>query len=477
MIRARRIPLNVAMSVLAGVSAIFAAFLIEPPTAAAAYAGSLRLLILATFALGLALWLPPYLFLGASLAVLAASTAIPSFSFRGIQLYAYDVLLVPVLLRAALPRGRRPNELRILDAGAVLPTAIWALVMLAAGLRGSLSGNSLGAVARLEMPLVYLPLFYWGFRRILGEASVTIPRVAGTLVAASVGFIAYAAYARLTHDRFGNSSGSGIGVVPTTAGTLRRDYGLYSAFQVYPLLALGGLAYLTFSRGNRWVASLAAGAGLAATLLTLLRGVIFGVAAGAIALGILAVKTRWHVSVGSRLLPLVALFAVAGGLFFAYSPVAARGVAERILPGILTQSQGATGNAQVRERQLSSAVQLAFDKPFGLGFLSPDDLDTAGYDSYYLADNQWASVLAFTGWPGVIALIWLGIAIVRRSSRLPAAAPWLHPLVTASALLVLVQGFAWNVLFSLRWSLGMLALILACRIALPQRPDLHERQF
>jgi hypothetical protein len=437
-------------------------FSIASPARTAAIA-----IVVGVLVLTLVWWLPPHLFLAASLTVLASSSRfeLRSITVGSAQVYTLDILVAVVLLRAALPRERRSSELRLLDPGVALPAAVWALVMLVAGIRGAYAGNGFGAVLRLETPLVYFPLAYWGFTRILRETRVSVPRVVRALAITGMAFIGYAAYARLTGQRFGNATGSGIGAVQTTGGVLRRDYGIYSAFQIYPLLALGGLSYLVFSRRASLRAILVTGAALAATALTLVRGLIFGVAAGATLLVILAVKTRWHPKLG-RLLPLVALIALAGAFFFKYSPAAARGVTDRFLPGITAQTQGATQTQEVRALAFSAGKSVANDKPFGTGFVTPDALQAAGYRTSYIPDSQWGTLLAYTGWPGLVALLWVGFAVVRRSFRLPAAGPWLHPLVAATATLLLVQGSGWDVLFAQTWSIGMAALVLALRFGL-----------
>lgn len=465
MIRARSISLNVTISLLAATCSLLAALVVVPPDAFAAYSGKLWLLVLASLAIGLALWVRPDLFLGASVVALAVSSAVTPVNVASMKWYTYDILLFLVLLRAVLPRARQHQAVRILDPAVAGPVGLWIVVMLIAGLRGSLAGNHIGTIARLETPLVYFPLFCWGFTRSLRESSASLPRVIKAIAITGLGLIAYAAYARITHHRFGNSVGSGIGIVPTTSGDLRRDYGFFSAFQVYPLLTLGAFAYLFFSRRSRLSPTLVAGVGLAATLLTLVRGLIFGLVAGVIWLVVLSVKRRWHTNLGLRLLPLVVLLAACGALFFIFSPVAAHGVAERVLPGILVQAKVATGNTDYRVHALAIAGHIALNHPVGLGFLAPDDLARAGFLPIYLPDTQWGALLVYTGWPGVLALVWAGLALVRRSFQLPANAPWLHPLVAATGLLLLVQGFGWNVLGQ-TWSLGMIALILALRLGL-----------
>jgi hypothetical protein len=440
-------------------------------------AGAVITLFGGLFALGLILWLPPHLFLGGSLALLGLSSGVEPMTASRLQLYPYDLALAFVLVRAMLPRERRSTQFRVLDAPVALPLALWMSIMVVAGIRGFLDGNDLGAIARLETPLVYFPLFCWGFIRILGETSVSVPRVIRILVVTSLSFVAYAAFARITHYRFGEESGSGIGAVETTTGVLRRDYGLFSAFEIYALLAVGGLAYLIFSQRTRLIASVLAGVGLVATLLTLVRGLIFGVVAGATWLLVESVRTRWHAKLVSRLLPLVTLLAIAGTVFFANSPVAARGVTERFLPGITRQTEAATQNTEYRAKAIRAGATVASNNPFGLGFVRGERLETAGYLPLYVPHSQWGALLAYTGWPGLLVLGWVGLAVVRRSFQLPAAAPWLNPLVAATALLVLVQGFGWDVLFSQPWSLGMISLVLALRFGLrtDSGPDSPER--
>lgn len=470
MIRAPRIPFDVAINLLAGASALLAAVLVALPDAVP-HVRAVWLLIYAMLALALAFWLPPHLFLGASLAVLALSSVFVPVSVASTQVYTYDVLLVLVVLRAVLPRDRRDSAVRILNPSVAVPAALWTVVMVIAGFRGGFAGNSPGAIARLEMPLVYFPLFTWGFTRILREKAVSVPGVVKALAITSLCFIGYAAFARLTHQRFGGAHGSGIGAVPSIGGELRRDYGIASAFQVYPLLALAGVAYLVFTRRWRFSATLVTTVSVAATFLTLIRGFIFGIVAGVIWMLVFAVKTRWHIRLASRLLPLLLMFALAVALFFTFSPRAAHGVAERVLPGILKQSRGATLSTQKRDQIFRTAARIAQDEPFGLGFVSNDALDKAGFPFVYRADNQWGTLLVYTGWPGVLLMVWAGVALVRRSSQLPAATPWLHPLVAATGLLVLVEGYGWNILFTFTYSLGMLALILACRLGFSQSGD------
>jgi O-Antigen ligase len=469
-IRHRHLPYSVASGLLALLGALFAAALVVPPDFVAAHMSMLRALLFVALSLAVAISVPAHVFFAGAVLLLGISSGVAPRSFGSMTLYTYDLLLFFVLVRAIVPRVRVPSGLDLVDVVVAAPLALWSVLLVSAGVRGILAGNSLGQVARLETALVYFPLFCWGFTRIVREQDARLSRVTKACALAALGLIAYAAFARLTHERFGHHSGRGIGVVPTTAGNLRRDYGYYSAFEIYPLLALGAFAYLCFARRATAGAVVLVSAGLAATIFTLIRGLIFGLAVGAVVALAYALRERWQVRLGRRLLPLGVVAAVATVALFIFSPVSARGVAERVLPGVLPQSQIASGSSKIRWQVFATATHVASKEPFGVGFVSSDDVAKAGYDPERIPENQWAALLVFTGWPGVVLLLWGGVVLVRRSARLPAAAPWLHPLVAATAALVLVQGFGWNVLFGLTWSLGLLGLVLALRLSPYWRP-------
>ena len=195
--------------------------------------------LFATFAL------PPHIFIASTVGVLGISSAFEShpWAVGSMSLYTFDVMLGLVVLRAASPRVRRAAGFRILVPSVAVPFFFWAILMLYAAYQGHADGNSVGKVARLEMPLVYLALFVWGFMRTLREERmVEGPKLFRVVALTCVGFIGYALIARIIHQRFEPPAGTGIGAVVTTAGTLRRDYGLFSAFELYPLLAVAAVS-------------------------------------------------------------------------------------------------------------------------------------------------------------------------------------------------------------------------------------------
>ena len=435
------------------------------------------LLLGATAVLAATILLPPHLFIGAILVVLGTFSVSEEHPFiaGAITIYTLDIVLVLLLLRAILPRPRHRTP-RIISAAVAVPLALWGLISVAAAVRGHSAGNSLGQVGRLETSFVYLLLFGWGFRRVVAETKTELPRVVRAVVVVGLGFILYALYTRVTHQRFAGATGAGVGAVDTAGGVLRRDYGLFSAFEIYPLLALAALAYLTsVARGGK-ASVLVMCAATAATILTLVRGMIFGAAAAAALLVVWAIRVRpLRGRLGGRLAPAALIFALAASVFAVISPNTAYGVADRMLPGLLPQTANANANTQFRAQVLVAGVHLADQHAFGIGFVTADQMTRDGFPPLYLPHSHWASLLAFEGWPGLLAFVWLTVAVIRRSSQLPVANPWLHRLLVASAVLMFVQGFGWNVLFSMLSGLGMFALVAAVRFGLGSEPARSPR--
>ena len=123
------------------------------------------------------------------------------FAVGGVQVYSTDALLAVVLLRAILPRDRISPPAS-LDGVARLLFGIWAFVMVIAGLRGGLGGQSLISIIRLEMPLIYSVGFYFGLGRIIRERSFDLDKAVRNLLLVALGFIAYMTFARVTGRTF-----------------------------------------------------------------------------------------------------------------------------------------------------------------------------------------------------------------------------------------------------------------------------------
>ena len=418
----------------------------------------------------LALSVSPNVFIGLSLLVIGTDSLSEGhpFEFAGAQVYALDVLLAFVLLRAFLPRerGRPPAPLGEVTR---LLFAIWAVVMIVAGVRTALDGYSFVSIVRLAAPLYYSLGFYFGLGRVIREREFELDKAVRNLVVVALGLVAYMVLARVANTPFENETNLAIGhlgAVETTGGVLRRDFGFASAFIVYPAIGLAGGAYLL--HGPRRTAQAAAilGIGIVATLLTLIRGEIFGLVLGLVVIALMS--TRATSLRLSRPAALVAGFAVlligALGLWVA-SPSTARGVAERSLPGIVQQSAEADQNATFRQQAVRAGISAAGRHPAGVGFV-PDQSITAksGVDLGYIAHSGMTAMAAYAGWIGLVLTTLALLSLLRDSFALPQPVPWLHPFFVGSLLmLVFYTVFDAAGLVGQGWVTALAALIAALR--------------
>ena len=423
------------------------------------------LLLLAAIVLAVAI--PPHIFVALGLVVFGTfsiSDANP-LQLGGVQVFSTDVLLGVVLLRAVLPRERvRPPA--ALDGPARLLFALWAVVMIVAGLRAVFSGYELPSIIRLGIPLIYSVGFYLGFGRIVRERGFEFDKAVRNLLIVALGFVAYMAFARLTNAPFETDQTEGrLGTVVTTGGELRRDYGLASAFILYPALALAGAAYLLWSPRRTAVAAAAATIGIVATLLTLIRAEIFGLVAGLAVMALLRSENALRRAVRTRAV-LAASFAflVVGLVFWVVSPSTARGVAERSLPGLVEQSRTAEATAEVRQNALAAGFEAARRNPVGVG-LVPDEgvTERSGVGLEYLAHSTGTRILVYSGWIGFVAAVLALLGVLRASFTMPRPVPWLHPLFVGWVLLLVVYGFGASGVMGQGWVIGLAALIAALR--------------
>jgi hypothetical protein len=417
-------------------------------------------------AVALAVAVPPHVFVALALVVFGASSLSHDNPFvaGGAEVYATDLLLAIVLLRALLPRERvRPPA--PLDGVARLLFGIWALVMVVAGVRASLEGHDLISIIRLETPLIYAAGFYLGLSRIIRERAFDLDKALRNLLVAALAFVAYLAFARLTNSPFETDETVGrLGTVVTTGGELRRDYGFASAFILYPALALAGTAYLLYSPRRTGVAAAVATIGILTTLLTLIRGEIFGLFIGLAVIALLrsegalkrAIRTRALVAASFALL-------IAGLAFWVVSPSTTHGVIERSLPWFTEQSEAAESNAEFRRRALDVGVSVAEREPSGLGLLPGDALAAAGVAPEYLAHSAPAALLVYGGWIALVAAVLALLGLLAASFRAPRPVPWLHPWFIGSLLMLVVYSFAASGLMGQGWVIGLAVLVAALR--------------
>jgi hypothetical protein len=426
----------------------------------------LGLLVLLGVALAVAV--PPHAFVALALLAFGAysvSAANP-LEFGSAELYSLDVLLAIVLVRAILPRERaRPPA--ALDGVALLLFSVWAVVMVVAGLRGVLGGHDFVTIIRLETPLIYGVGFYLGLGRIIRERTFDLDKAVRNLLLVGLGFVAYMAFARLTNSPFETDETVGrLGTVVTTGGELRRDYGFASAFILYPVLALAGAAYLLHSPRRTALAAVVASLGVLTTLITLIRGQIFGLFIGLAVIALL--RSEMTVKRASRTPAIVAAsFALLiGGLgLWVVSPPTARGVAERSLPGLFQQSTPAEATADYRRDAIAAGFEVARREPAGVGLMPEEALTVAsGVDLGYVAHSGITTMLVYAGWIGLAAALLALLGLLRASFKVARPVPWLHPFfVGALLMLVVYSGVAASGLVGQGWVVGLAALIAAMR--------------
>jgi hypothetical protein len=422
--------------------------------------------LLLLIAVALALTVPPHLLIALALLVFGAySLSANHFAFGGAQLYSTDVLLGILLLRAILPRDRISSPAP-LDGVARLLFGIFAVVMIIAGFRGFLGGYSLISVIRLETPLIYGAGFYLALGRIIRERSFDLDKAVGSLLVVAFGFIGYTAFARLTGSTFESNQTVGrLGVVVTTGGVLRRDYGLSSAFIVYPVLALAGAAYLLYSTKRTALAATVAVIGILTTLLTLVRAEIFGLFVGLAVLALLRSNRELKREVRTRA-AIAASFALIIGAIgvWGVSPPTARGVAERSLPGLVKQSEAADSTAKYRRDALKAGFASVRRQPAGVGLVPEEELvGASGVNPGYLAHSGVTTVLVYAGWFGLVAAVLALVGLLYASFTAPRPVPWLHALFVALIPMLAVYSLAASGLMGQGWVISIGALIAALR--------------
>jgi hypothetical protein len=421
---------------------------------------SLKLLYLFV-ALSLSLALTPQWFIPASVLCFAVSTSIntPLLASSPVQVYFSDLIVLLIATRGALPRNRIQSNGALAGAPIIL-FALWAAVMAIAAARAMNAGVPFASAIRGDLALVYWPLLYFGFSRVLREYRRDVYLLWRNLAAVAVGLAAWALLARVLNHPF---EGPGLANVPTGEDTtVPRNFGFAAAFIVYPALALVAIAGMAHggSRGLRWFVM--ASVGIVATLMTLVRGEILGLALGALViLWLRPRRPNMSARMRSAAQLAFAVLAFAGGLI-AGNPTLGNAVIQRTLP-FTKQAEGAKLNAEYREKAVETGFDVARAHPGGLGVLDTARLDAERIDPGYLAHSGVATLLLFGGWPALVAALLAILALLRRSSLLPASTPWLHPAFVGVLTLLSVYTISAAGLAGDPWVIPLGALAVALR--------------
>jgi len=427
--------------------------------------GRLLKLLYLLIALSLAVFLTPQLFIPASLLVFAVSTAtsspvLPSLPFA---VYVSDFMVLLIAVRGALPRDRVPSNRALAGAPSRL-FAVWAVVMAIAAALGMNAGVNLDSTIRGEQALLYWPLLYFGFTRVLRERGLKASLLWRNLAYVALGLAAWMFLARALNHPFDDP---GLGRVGTGEGqAVNRNFGFAAAFVVYPLLALVGIAGMAHGGGHRSRWAVLALVGTVATLLTLVRGEIFALALGALLILWLRPRNVGH-SARARTavqLGLAIVTAVVG--LIAVSPDLGNAIVQRALP-ITQQARSAKATAEYRQKAVDTGFRVALAHPIGLGVLDTARLDAHQIDRGYLAHSGVATLLLFGGWPALISALLVILALLWRSARLATATPWLHPAFVGVLAMLSIYSVGAAGLAGDAWVIPLGVLAVALRFTVP----------
>jgi hypothetical protein len=346
-----------------------------------------------------------------------------------------------------------------------------ALAFVYADWRGRQSGLPLRSLVRTPIALFYVPLYTFAFSRLLRERTLDHQRLYRFLGGAVLGFVLIMLASRAAGKTFDSQNSfslnsNGYKVVTADGTLLRRDYGFPSAFILYPLIAFQALAFAVYGKTRSNWAILLVVAGCAATFLTLIRGEIFGLILGVVVLYFIVPKGQ--IVRGPRraqsLAVVLAAITVGAVIVTVASPALATGLAERTLPGILSQGTYAQKTASDRVQALSVGYQQVLKHPAGIGFRDSATLaaDTQ-VDPLFVTHSTLAWLFVFMGWPGLLAVLGLMLASAIASFVVPAREAWHHPAFVASASFFFVYSFSTFGLVGQPWVIGVTALLVALR--------------
>jgi hypothetical protein len=461
-------PDAVTVVVAVGAGAVCAVLIAVPDVAVLQYP------VIAAVILVMALLIPPTAFVIGSFLFFSTLHLVAgqSYSVGPANVFLSDLFLGLVAVRALSPRERTRTTWKLgpLTLGAF---AVWTLLMVAAIARGASGGAALDSVVRYASPLFYWPVLYFGFSRVLREKGIDPARVLRGIVVIGLALIGYMFLMRLLNRPFeSDSTGGRLGEVIASSGeTFHRDFGLWSAFIVYPIVALIGMGKLLYAKRNELAWLIVTALGIAATLATLIRSEIYGLIAGIAVLVLLSsdhLRRHGGSAVRSRFVTLLMLTSVILGsaaIVASISPGFASVVAERSVPHYGQESGLAEENAQYRLDALRSGTSVASKHYWGLGITSAAELEQQGIDPGFLVHSGPSTLLTFLGWPGLLAATLILVGLIIDSSRLSSRNRWLHPVFVGVLVMLVGNSFGAVGIVGQEYVMGVGALVVAFRFA------------
>jgi hypothetical protein len=313
------------------------------------------------------------------------------------------------------------------------------------------------------MSLYYIPLFYVAFARVFRERGFHIHRALRLTAIAASGFVVFMLLMRVTGHNFEQTNHLGRVVI---AGNeeLRRDFGLGSAFIIYPMLALGAVAYSVYGRFQRSAVLLAA-IGVLATLLTLIRGEIFGLAVGVIAMLLMRPRRLGPARRGRSILALAGCLCIAFLGVASLDPTLAGGMLQRSLPGLTHQSAYADSTAEYRAEAFQAGLASAQRHPAGIGFVSLDEVAHSGTDPNFVAHSTPAWFLVYSGWLGLAVAVLAALAVLQAGLRARSCLDWTRAAFVGTWLMLVVTSLAAEALVGQPWIIMLAAMALALRVS------------
>jgi hypothetical protein len=340
-------------------------------------------------------------------------------------------------------------------------------------LRSFSHGTPLDESVRSGLALFYWPLLYFGFSRVLRERGVDYRLVVRAIVAIGIGLTAYMFLMRFLNRPFESTNqvtGHLGEVVSSTGQVFHRDFGFWSAYIVYPIVALIAVGKLVYSRQRVFPWLVIAFVSIIATATTLIRSEIYGLIAGiAVTLLFSSKETDARGGIRSRRLAAVVMLGtglvVAAAMLAVVNPAFARAIGERSIPHYGQESDTARENAEYRLQALKAGASVARENPIGLGFVSSTELQQRGIDPGFLAHSGPATLLIFLGWPGLVAaaFVLLGLAVDSARARVPGS--WLHPVLLGVLVMLIGNSFGAVGLVGQEFVIGIAALFIALRFS------------
>jgi hypothetical protein len=424
----------------------------------------LGLAIYGSICVACALAVPAHVFLPVTLVLVGVSTAFtsPVASAGPAALYVSDLVVLLVFLRGVLPRIRRQPRHALAGVPQLL-FLLLILVMAAAAVRSLAAGLPVVSVVRSDLALFYWPLLYFGFTRILAEETLDSRLLWRNLALVAVGFAVYMFVARALNHPFQDP---GLAQVPTgQESTVPRNFGFASAFTIYPVLAVVGVAGMANDRAHRLRWTLLASLGIVATASTLVRGEIFSLALGILLVLVLSPRRGAAAGRSRAALQLAVAAGIAVLVLLAIDPKLGHAVVQRTVP-FTHQAEKANQTADYRFEAMSAGVREARKHPAGRGVLDEQRLVERGIDPGFIAHSGFATLLIFGGWIALALALLTVIAAIRRSFAAASATNWLHPAFVGAICMLSLYTLGAAGLAGDSWVVPLGALVVALRFGL-----------